>query len=202
MLMLAGTFLVSPITSPAVASTASAYDSISVEQTTLLNGEPLVLTSNLKEGVTGVTGHIFIAASPKKVWDVLTDYNNHKNYIPKIIDSGLISDDGVEAVMFQTGKTKIFFFQKTVYIKAKTRGEYLKHLYFQQIAGDCKVYHGEWILEEYRHGEGTFLTYKSEVKPDFFAPQFVVNFVQKHDFPSILSAMKKRAESSSNPVPN
>ncbi len=193
LLMVICSFLVHPIPSPAIP--AVHQDSLSAEQVKLLNGEPRVILSDLKEGVTGVTGYIFIAASPKKVWDVLTDYNNHKHFIPKLIDSGLISDNGLEAVMFQTGKTRIFIFQKKVYIKAKVRGEYLKHLYFQQISGDFKVYHGEWILEEYQQGQGTFLTYKSEVKPDFFAPQFVVKYVQKHDFPGVLKAMKKRAES-------
>ena len=195
MLMLACSFLAYPFTSPALAFTKTANDSISAEQATLLNGEPLVMIDNLQDGMTGITGHIFIAASPKKVWEVLTDYNNHKNYIPKMVDSRLISDNGVEAVMVETGRTRILFFQKTVSITAKIRGEYLKHLYFQQITGDFKVYHGEWTLEDYRHGQGTFLTYKSEVKPDFFAPRFVVNYVQKHDFPSILLAMKQKAES-------
>jgi len=44
--------------------------------------------------------------------------------------------------------------------------------------------------------KGTFLTYKAEVKPDFFAPGFAVRNVQKKECPLMLSAMKKRAESS------
>ncbi len=166
----------------------------------LLNGEPVVVLADLEDGVIGVTGHIFIAASPKKVWEVLTDYRNHKNYIPKLIVSDLLSDNGVDTVVFQTARSRIFIFEKTVSLTVKIHGEYLKHLYFQQITGDFKVYHGEWTLEEYLHGQGTFITYKSEVKPDFFAPQFVVKYVQKHDFPAALLAMKKRAESSSTPL--
>ena len=71
--------LLYPINSSALAPTV--HDSISAEQFMLLNGEPVVLLSDRNDGVTGVTGHIFIAASPKKVWAVLTDYSNHKNYI-------------------------------------------------------------------------------------------------------------------------
>jgi ribosome-associated toxin RatA of RatAB toxin-antitoxin module len=200
MLMVACSSLLCPI--PSSALTPTLHDSISAEHSLLLNGEPVVLLADLDDGVTGVTGHIFIAASPKKVWEVLTDYSNHKNYIPKLIVSDLISDNGVETVIFQTARSRIFIFQKTVNLTVKVHGEYLKHLYFQQISGDFKVYHGEWILEEYLHGQGTFITYKSEVKPDFFAPQFVVKYVQKHDFPAALLAMKKRAESTSNPLSN
>ncbi len=200
MLMVACSFLLYPITSPASAPTL--HDSISAEQSMLLNGEPVVVLADLGDGVTGVTGHIFIAASPKKVWEVLTDYRNHKNYIPKLIVSDLLSDNGVDTVIFQTARSRIFIFQKTVNLTVKIHGEYLKHLYFQQITGDFKVYHGEWTLEEYRHGQGTFITYQSEVKPDFFAPQFVVKYVQKHDFPAALLAMKKQAESLSAPLSN
>ena len=71
-----------------------------------------------------------------------------------------------------------------------------KHLYFQQITGDFTVYHGEWILVDYQQGAGTFLTYKAEVKPNFFAPRFAVKNVQKRDCPSMMSAMKKQAEAS------
>ncbi len=202
MWLVACTFLVAPLTSPAFALTPALPDSISAEQSMLLNGEPVVMLSDLNDSIIGVTGHIFIAASPERVWEVLTDYSNHKNYIPKLIVSDLLSDNGVETVIFQTARSRIFIFQKTVSLTVKIRGEYLKHLYFQQITGDFKVYHGEWILEKNRHGQGTFLTYKSEVKPDFFAPKFVVKYVQKHDFPSALLAVKKRAETSSHTLSN
>ncbi|NTW51647.1 MAG: cyclase [Chlorobiaceae bacterium] len=170
-------------------------DTLSTEKARLLNGEIIVKLTSLDNGVTGVFGKIYIKARPEIVWAVLTDYNNHKHYIPKITDSGLISGNGNEQVIFQSGQTTILIFRKRVYIKVKTHGEYLKQLDFQQIAGDFKVYHGRWILDESPQGKGTFLTYECEVKPDFFAPAFVVRFVQRHDFPMVLSAMKSRAES-------
>ena len=170
-------------------------DSLSAENTKLLNGEVVVVLSDLPEGVTGVEGHIYIAAPPKKVWEVITDYDNHKKFVPNVLDSGLISDNGSEKVMFEKGKSGMLFFTKTVNIKMKVWGEAPKRLYFQQITGDFKVYHGEWILEDYPQGAGTFLTYKAEVKPGFFAPRFAVKNVQKHDCPSMMSAMKKQAES-------
>ncbi|TLU82507.1 MAG: cyclase [Chlorobium sp.] len=169
-------------------------DSLSGEKTKLLNGEVIVALSNLENGVTGVEGQIYIAAPPKKVWEVITDYNNHKNFVPNIIDSGIISDNGTEKVMFEKGKTRMFIFQKEVYIKMKVWGENLTRLCFQQITGDFKVYQGEWLLVDYPQGAGTFLTYKAEVKPDFYAPQFAVRNVQNRDCPLMLSAMKKQAE--------
>jgi ribosome-associated toxin RatA of RatAB toxin-antitoxin module len=198
LVMVINFLLLCPLT--VLPATTDGADSMSAEKARLLKGEIIVELTRLDQGVTGVSGKIFIAAPPDKVWDVLTDYNNHKNYIPKLIDSGLISDNGDEQVMFQKGKTTIFIFSKTVYIKLLVRGEYLKHLDFQEITGEFKVYRGKWILENYQQGYGTFLAYESEVKPDFFAPAFVVRSVQRHDFPMVLAAMKARAESIFNPV--
>ena len=178
----------------AVPITTITPDSLSGEKTKLLNGEIIVALTNLEEGVTGVQGQIYIAAPPKKVWEVLTDYNNHKFFVPNIIDSGILSDNGSEKVMFEKGKTRMFIFQKEVYIKMKVWGDNLTRLSFQQITGDFKVYQGEWLLVDYPQRAGTFLTYKAEVKPDFYAPQFAVRNVQSRDCPIMLSAMKKKAE--------
>jgi ribosome-associated toxin RatA of RatAB toxin-antitoxin module len=186
-------FLPSPIM--ALPVTTVNPDALSGNKARLLTGEVLVALSSLPEGVTGVEGQIYIAAPPKKVWEVITDYNNHKNFVPNVTDSGIISDNGNEKVMFEKGKSRMFIFQKEVYIKMKVRAENFSRLSFQQITGDFKVYQGEWILVDYPEGAGTFLTYKAEVKPDFFAPQFAVRNVQQHDCPLMMLAMKKQAES-------
>ncbi len=174
--------------------TAVKGDGLSEEMNKLLSGEVIVAISPLEEGVTGVEGKIYIAAPPKKVWQVITDYNNHKNFVPNVIDSGLISDNGVEKVMFEKGKSRMFIFSKEVYIKMKVWGEHLTRLCFQQITGDFKIYQGEWLLVDYPQGAGTFLTYKAEVKPDFYAPPFAVRNVQNRDCPLMMLAMKKQSE--------
>jgi ribosome-associated toxin RatA of RatAB toxin-antitoxin module len=154
-----------------------------------------VHTSDLDDGVTGVTGKVYINASPRNVWATITDYNNQKNFVPKLIDSGLISDNGSEQVMFEKGKTGYLFFRKTVYIKLRIRGDYLHRLSFRQVDGDFKVYEGDWLIERTPDGKGTMLTFRAKIKPDFFAPAMFVRKVQENDLPMVLAAMKKRAES-------
>jgi ribosome-associated toxin RatA of RatAB toxin-antitoxin module len=193
------TLLFSFLSYPVMALPVTTVNSevLSEERARLLTGEVIVAISSLQEGVTGVEGQIYIAAPPKKVWEVITDYNNHKNFVPNVIDSGLISDNGTEKVMFEKGKSRMFIFSKEVYIKMTVWGEHLTRLCFQQITGDFKVYQGEWLLVDYPQGAGTFLTYKAEVKPDFYAPPFAVRNVQNHDCPLMMLAMKKQAELSS-----
>ena len=180
---------------PAFCLTDNRSESNAEELENLLNGKVIVSTSNLNDGITGVMGKIYIDAPGKDVWSAITDYNNQKNFIPKIIDSGLISDNGIEQVMFETGKTGVLFFRKTVYIKLKLKGEYAKRLAFQQVDGDFKVYQGEWVIEDCLKGKGSMLTFRAKIKPDFFAPAFFVRSVQQKDLPMVLQSMKKRAES-------
>lgn len=151
--------------------------------------------SDLENGITGVVGKVKINASPERVWAAITDYNNQKHFVPKLIDSGLISDNGSEQIMFEKGRTGVLFFSKTVYIKMVIRGDYPKKLSFRQIEGDFKIYEGDWTIERSADGKGSVLTFRAMIKPDFFAPPMFVRKVQKQDLPMVLAAMKKRAES-------
>lgn len=178
----------------------TSFDTLSVEKEKQIKGEIIVTLSNLENMVIGVTGEIYIGSQPEKVWTVLTDYDNLKNFIPKIIESGLLKDKGDEKIIVQAGRTGIFLFKKTSHIKLKVKEEYFKHIYFEQITGDFKIYKGEWILEYCQEAQGTFLTFKAEVKPDFFAPLFIIRHIQKRDLPIILKAIKRRVESSNNRV--
>jgi ribosome-associated toxin RatA of RatAB toxin-antitoxin module len=156
-----------------------------------------VSTTNMDDGITAVTGRIHINASPDHVWSAITDYDNQKHFVPKLLDSGLISDNGSEQVMFEKGKTGFLLFSKTVYIKMSIRGDYLRRLSFRQIEGDFKIYEGDWMIERLPDGKGSVLTFSAKIKPDFFAPAMFVRKVQQKDLPMVLAAMKKRAEASS-----
>ena len=191
MLLLA--LLFRPLPAFALAETGTAEHP--QEQSKLQNGEVVVNTTALDDGITSVTARIYIDASPEHIWQAITDYDNQKNFVPKVIDSGLISDNGSEQVMFQTGRTGVLFFRKTVHIKLRMKGEPNRRLEFRQIEGDFKVYQGEWVIENTSGGKGAMLTFKAEIKPDFFAPSYFIRSVQEKDLPMVLNAMKKRAES-------
>tara|TARA_B100000315_G_C14347458_1_gene482456 strand:- start:28 stop:642 length:615 start_codon:yes stop_codon:yes gene_type:complete len=190
--------LLYPVTVQSMAETSS--DTLSVEKENQIKGEIIVTLSNLENKVIGVTGEIYIGFQPEKVWTVLTDYDNLTNFIPHMIESRLLKDKGDEKIIVQAGRTGTFLFKRTSHIKLKVKEEYFKHIYFEQISGDFKVYKGEWILEYYQEAQGTFLTFKGKIKPDFFAPLFITRYVQKRDLPIILKAIKRRVESSNNRV--
>lgn len=164
------------------------------EHNRLLSGEILIDLSYHDNDIIGVTGGIYIDASPEEVWKTLTDYDNLSKALPKVVGSRLIEKKNGEIILEQTGKTGILIFEKTVNFRLKLHEEYLHRVIFEQISGDFHVYHGEWLLETHIDHEGIFLRYKAKIKPLFFAPPILISFVQRQDLPGILSAHKKRAE--------
>lgn len=168
------------------------------EQTArLLQGEILIDLDWLPDGVIGANGSVFIEADPSVVWGMLTDYNHLHETMPKVVASTLVEENNQTKIIEQSGKSGIFIFEKTVHFTLKVKEVYPEHLYFSQISGDFEVYEGEWRLEavDGPSAPGTLLTYQAEIKPAFFAPQFLVSFVQSQDMPTILKEVRHFCQS-------
>jgi carbon monoxide dehydrogenase subunit G len=165
------------------------------EQQEQMKGEILVDLENLENDVLRVTGKIYIHAEPGTVWRALTDYDHLSETMPKLSSSRLVGQGGSGKIVDQTGRTGIFIFEKSVHFRLQVREQEPRRIDFRQESGDFRVYNGSWNLDHYPAGQGTFLTYQAEVKPDFFAPPFLVSFVQRQDLPAILKAIKSTCES-------
>ncbi|NTV98996.1 MAG: cyclase, partial [Chlorobiaceae bacterium] len=150
--------------------------------------------SSLPNDVTGVTGMVLVNSGPEELWTALTDYDNLHRNLPKVLASRVVSRNGDDVVIEQTGKTGIFIFEKTVHFILKAHEEYLKSIRFEQESGDFMIYRGEWRIDTVPGRRETLLVYNAEIKPSFFAPAVLVGFVQHQDLPGILKAHKERAE--------
>ncbi|KZK75115.1 MAG: cyclase [Pelodictyon luteolum] len=149
----------------------------------------------LEHDILGVSGSILVNTPPAALWQALTEYDNLHNTLPKVVLSRLVSREQGSVVLEQTGKTGIFFFEITVRFRLKVKEEPFDSIAFEQVDGDFSIYRGHWKLEPAEGCLCTLLTYSAEIRPDFFAPSFLVAFVQRQDLPEILKAHKKRAES-------
>ncbi len=160
----------------------------------LRNGEPLINIAFLEDDIIEASGAIFIATSPETIWNILADYNHLSEKIPKVTASRLIEDKGNEKIIDQTGKSGILFIEKSVRIVLKVTEDFPRTLSFEIIEGDFDVYKGKWNFEPSENNEGTYVSWQAKLKPDFFAPPFLVSFVQHQDLPTILRAIKQLAE--------
>lgn len=149
--------------------------------------------AKMPEGVTGMKSTIYIDAPPAMVWKVLTDYNNLKLYIPKMVESDLVEDKGSLKVIALIGEFRVLLFKKTIRVTINMHETYPSKIDYEQISGDFEIYKGSWSLQKYST-KGTILTYVSEIKPSFVAPDFIFQGMLKKDMVAGLSALKVEAE--------
>lgn len=113
--------------------------------------------------VIHVDVELLIPASPKEVWDVLTDFENLPRFISNITSSKIVARDGNTVRVFQSGKTSFgpltFEFQseREITLTPYTRFE------SRMISGNLKRYSGATQLESV-NGE-TKLRFHSESVP-------------------------------------
>lgn len=152
-----------------------------------------ITLSKMPDGVTGIKSIVYINATPVTVWKVLTDYNNLKRYIPRMVESNLVEDKGKLKVIAMTGEFRVLLFNKTIRVTINMHEAYPLRIDYEQIAGDFDVYKGSWILQPHPV-EGTTLTYAAEIKPSFAAPDFIFQGILKKDLVGGLTALRDEAE--------
>ncbi|NTW70328.1 MAG: cyclase [Chlorobiaceae bacterium] len=152
-----------------------------------------IALTKMPDGVTGMKSTVYINAPPVVVWKVLTDYNNLKRYIPRMVESDLVEDKGNLKVIALLGEFRVFLFKKTIRVSINMHETYPSRIDYEKISGDFEVYRGAWILQMYSSG-GTILTYESEIKPSFLAPDFILQGILKNDMVAGLTALKAESE--------
>lgn len=163
----------------------------------LRRGEITMELAYLPDDIIQAVGRVCIKAAPEVVWRMLADYDHLHETMPKVTSSELIEDHGDMKVIEQTGRSGFLIFERSVRFRLRVQEHYPIRLSFEQIEGDFKVYEGSWELETLECNGGgrcTLLTYEARIKPDFFAPSFLVSFVQSQDMPVILQAVRAYCE--------
>jgi ribosome-associated toxin RatA of RatAB toxin-antitoxin module len=163
------------------------------DSTMVINRLIEVSLSKMPDGVTGIKSFVYINATPVTVWKVLTDYNNLKRYIPRMVKSDLVADKGKLKVIALTGEFKVLIFKKTVQLTINMHEAFPLRIDYEQISGDFDVYRGSWTLQKHAF-EGTLLTYESEIKPSFVVPDFIFQGILKNDIVGGLTALRGEAE--------
>ncbi len=165
------------------------------EQTRLLDGETIIFLERDDDDIIDVSGSVYIHSFPETIWTVITDYDNFADTMPKVKESTVIEEHGNIKIIEQTSKTGVLFFTIKFSTKMAVIETFPDTLSFNLISGDFETFNGKWVLtphEEY----GTFVTWSATVKPDFSAPGFIIDAVQKRDLRELLETIKELSESS------
>ena len=121
--------------------TTPAADLSAAERTALGEGSVIV---SAKDG--RFQGWVLVNAKPSLVWDVLTDYGNFKDFIPNVVSSEVLEDNGNEKVIEQISVRQIFVVSVRSRIRSALTETPQQRIDFEMVDGDLKSLKGFWEM--------------------------------------------------------
>ncbi|MGK7901786.1 MAG: SRPBCC family protein [Hormoscilla sp.] len=118
-------------------------DRLPVEERVALRQGRVVMTGEEGE----YTGRILVKAPIATAWEVLTDYNNFKNFLPNVAKSEVIQKNGNSLVFEQVNVIRVFIFTQKPRVKIAVKQTYFQQIAFRLIEGDVDSLEGVWRLE-------------------------------------------------------
>ena len=136
---------------------------------------------------------IVVAASPERVWRVLTDYDHMQEFIPGMDRCHMVKDSMGTRIVEQSGSSGWFLFKVRERALLRIREHECTRIDFNAIAGDFDVLEGWWSLHPEDGGDATTLKYSVDVQPSFHCPGFLTEFFVRHGLRARLLALQARA---------
>lgn len=174
-------------------------DQLPLEQRVSLRRGELVFLG--KEGE--YTVRLLVKTSIDDAWQVLTDYDNFAEFLPGIISSELLENNGDRKVFEQINKIKTIVFSIKSRIKIATTESYPAQIDFEAIAGDLQALNGKWILEPVSPypsapPDQVLITHKVSVEPGKSPSDGIFFNIYENRLQETLVAIKQEVEKRSS----
>jgi coenzyme Q-binding protein COQ10 len=137
----------------------------------------------------GASKTIVINAPVEKVFDIITQYEKYKEFLPEVKEVRTSSRQGNEVTVHY--KVDVM---KTIQYSIRVREERPTKMSWSFIEGEfMKDNKGSWVLESAGEGK-TKATYTVEMALGALVPKTIVNALVETSLPKMLDAFKRRAE--------
>ena len=145
------------------------------------------------------TARVLVTASMDTVWQVLTDYDNFEEFLPKVTDSELLEANGDRKVFEQVNKVKVFLFNKKSRVRIAVQEHYPQQITFKIIDGDLETLDGEWQLDlvsPYPSAppNQVLMTHQVEVEPGSIISKSIFFDIYEDTLKATLAAIKEEVE--------
>jgi len=136
-----------------------------------------------------VTESIEINATPKKCYEVITDYEAYPEFLGNLKTVTVSQKKGESCEI-----TYEIDLIKTISYTLKMNGKPPKKIEWSFVKGDImKDNHGHWVLEEVKKGV-TKATYELNIELGLFVPGAITKRLVGKNLPEMLASFKKRIE--------
>ncbi len=164
------------------------------ERVALRQGQSLVTGSKGK-----YTGKVLVTASVATAWQVLTDYNNFSRFLPNVVTSKLIQNNGNRKVFEQVQVIRAFVITKKSRVRIAVKENYPKQIAFSLVEGDLKSLQGAWRIEPISPYPGAppnqvLIVHQVNADPGSISTRGLFYSVYKDTLENTMVALKKEVE--------
>ncbi len=115
----------------------------SQEQTKLNQGQVVLKGSKGK-----YVGEVIATGNVNTAWEVLTDYNNFRNFLPNVSASRIVKSNGDRKIFEQVNKVDLFFYTKEYTVQIESSEVKPQKISFKLYKGDLKHLSGSWQIKK------------------------------------------------------
>ena len=180
-------------------------DRISIESLygALQDGD-MVLTDVTPEGDTvSITAMTLVNAPPQEVWDVVTNYEDYKNFAPLLNKSEVKKREGNKVVVEFAAGIKVKIFSISGHISLELTHHSNDYIEYKRVSGKVKMMEGYWRILDVDNGNKSIMCCKvtADLKPINKALKYLLDHVPFMIGPLLYSgigivgsAVKKKVE--------
>lgn len=154
-----------------------------------LEAGELLVTSERKSDRARAQAIGLVDAPPDVVWDVITDYDGYREFMPMTVESRVERVDGNAVDLFMELKVLV---KRIRYRIRLVLDPAARTVDWEKIDGDLKGNDGSWRLAAYESGR-TLATYSVRLEIGFFVPAVIADRLTKGSFPALFKAVRERA---------
>ncbi len=148
-------------------------------------GSPVLAASSVSVKVTSLGKnqfHLWVEADtkapPERVWNVLTDYNHHAQFMPYIVKSQVVKEFSDSRVVEQEGRIRVLLKSYTIRVRQRVWEAPKIRVHFQAVDGDFHKLEGTWVLSPLANGP-TKIRCGFIMEPRRWVPAWAVRFVAR-----------------------
>ena len=147
------------------------------------------------EGVE-ITARAFVAADPRLVWQVLTDYEALPRFVPGISRSEVRSRDGRRLMLEQAGEARFLVFSFPIQVTLEVTETAPGSISSRSVGGNVRRMAGRYDLAPDPRG-GVLLRYQGVIEPDFDLPPLIgaaaLRANAEEQFTAMVAEIERRA---------
>jgi len=135
-------------------------------------------------------------ASAARIWEVLTNYDGLKQFVPDLLVSEREGQDGGAIIVHTVSLARLLFFVFKVNLHLRLIEHPDQHtIEFERIAGEFEQFRGAIELKSESAGGPATIAFHATVVPQGHMPAWVMRDMTKRFFVPVIDALRVRAES-------